>query len=266
MKGRLVSERPFSQDGRRLIVAHRGASAEEAENTIEAFERAVVVGADAVEFDVRLTADGHPVVMHDADVSRTTDGEGLVRQLSLNQVRALRIRTRGGGHTMVPTLEEALRCLSGRAGVDIEIKNVPGEPDFDHDRERVVEATVTCLHDVAFVGSVLISSFNPFSIAAARALAPEFETGLLTEFSTDARAGLGFAHEAGHGWILPFVERAREAGESFVGNVHAAGMRLGVWVVDDPDDAVEQWRLGTDAVATNDPSAIVAGRRAAFGA
>jgi glycerophosphoryl diester phosphodiesterase len=261
-----MSEPPFSQGGERLVVAHRGASAEEAENTIEAFERAVAVGADAVEFDVRLTADGRPVVLHDAEVSRTTDGTGLVRDLTLAEVRALRITTHDGAITGVPTLDEVLGCMSSRVGVDIEIKNVPGDPDFEHGRERVVEATLGCLNDVAFVGSVLVSSFNPFSIAAAKNLAPEVETGLLTEFETDARVGFGFARDAGHAWILPWVARVREAGASFAEDVHATAMRLGVWVIDDPDAAVELWRSGVDAVATNDPAAIVARRRAVFGA
>jgi glycerophosphoryl diester phosphodiesterase len=260
-----MSERPFSQDGGHVVVAHRGASAEEAENTIEAFERAVAVGADGVEFDVRLTADGVPVVLHDADVARTTDGAGLVRGLSAAEVGALRIATRDGGSTSVPTLEEVLRCLSGRASVDIEIKNVPGEPDFEHGRERAVEATIGCLHDVAFVGPVLVSSFNPISIAAVRRLAPEIETGLLTAFHTDARAGCAFARDEGHAWILPWVEKVREAGASFPDDVHEVGMRLGVWVVDEPDAAIDLWRSGVDAVATNDPAAIVARRRAVFG-
>jgi glycerophosphoryl diester phosphodiesterase len=261
-----MSERPFSQGGSRLVVAHRGASAEEAENTVEAFERAVDAGADAVEFDVRLTADGVPVVLHDADVGRTTDGTGPVRDLSAADVRALRIATRDGGTTGVPTLDEALRSLSGRVSVDIEIKNVPGDPDFEHGRERAVEATLGCLQDVAFVGAVIVSSFNPFSIAAVKRLAPEIETGLLTEFQTDARAGFAFARDEGHAWILPWVEKVRDAGPAFPDDVHAAGMRLGVWVLDDPDGAIDLWRSGVDAVATNDPAAIVARRRAVFGA
>ena len=67
-------ERPL----RPMVVGHRGASLEQPENTIEALEAAIDAGADAVEFDVRMTADGHAVVMHDPDVSRTTDGTGLV--------------------------------------------------------------------------------------------------------------------------------------------------------------------------------------------
>src|SRR5918992_2292030 len=99
-----------------MVVAHRGASVEEPENTIAAFEAAIDAGADAVEFDVRMTADGHPVVMHDPDVSRTTDGTGLVCEVTLEELRRLG----------VPTLEDALGCLSGRAAADIEIKNLPG--------------------------------------------------------------------------------------------------------------------------------------------
>ena len=97
-----------------LVVAHRGASVEYPENTIEAFEAAIGSG-DAVEFDVRMTADGHAVVMHDPDVSRTTDGTGLVSEMTLDEIRTLG----------VPTLEEALACLSGRAAADIEVKNLP---------------------------------------------------------------------------------------------------------------------------------------------
>ena len=113
-----------------MVVAHRGASIEQPENTIAAFEAAIDAGADAVEFDVRMTVDGHAVVMHDADVSRTTDGNGLVSEMTLEEIRTLG----------VPTLEETLGCLAGRAAADIEIKNLPGEPGFTSDREAAAEA------------------------------------------------------------------------------------------------------------------------------
>jgi len=147
-----VSERRFSQEGGRLVVAHRGDSAHEAENTIPAFESAIAAGADVVEFDVRMTADDVAVVMHDPDVARTTDGAGLVRDLHLVEIKRLRIRTADGGDTEVPTLEEALRCLSGRAAADVEIKNIPGEPDFEGSRELAVEATLHALEAVGFDG------------------------------------------------------------------------------------------------------------------
>jgi glycerophosphoryl diester phosphodiesterase len=240
-----------------MVVAHRGASIEQPENTIEAFEAAVGVGADSVEFDVRMTADDVPVLMHDPDVSRTTDGTGLVPELTLADVRRLRIPLPGGGTTGVPTLEEALECLSGRAAADIEIKNLPGEPDFIRDREPAVEATLDALDELSFTGQVIVSSFNPASIAHSRQLRPDVPTGLLTEYEVDAEEALARATADGHPWVLPFVSKVLDADEGFAERVHADGVLLGVWIADDPDTARRLFELGADAVATNDPRSIV---------
>ena len=260
-----MAERSFSQGAERLVVAHRGASAAEAENTLEAFELAIAAGADVIEFDVRMTADDVAIVMHDPHVDRTTDGAGLVRDLRLAELKGLRIRTRDGGTTEVPTLEEALRCLSGRAAADVEIKNIPGEPDFDGTRELAVDATIRAVDAMGFVGPVLLSSFNPLSIAHARSMAPGVATGLLTIPDVDASAAFAFAREHGHDWVLPFVDDVRSAGAPLVDEIHEAAMRIGTWITDDPDTAVELMRMRVDAVATNDPVTIVAARRAAFG-
>jgi glycerophosphoryl diester phosphodiesterase len=248
-----------------LVVAHRGASAEVPENTLAAFERAVEVGADAVEFDVRLTRDGVAVVMHDAEVDRTTDGRGLVRDHSLAGLKRLRVRA-GADRQEVPSLEEALAALSGRVAVDIEIKNIPGEPDFTADTEPVVDATLAALEAMSFAGPVLLSSFNPVALARVREVAPLTTTGLLTEFSVDADAALTFAASEGHAWVLPYVGKVREAGDGFADRVHGAGLRFGTWIVDAAAEAVALMRDGADAVATNDPAAVVAARRLSFGA
>ena len=73
----------------RLVVAHRGASAREPENTLTAFDSALSAGADAIELDVRLSSDGVPVLMHDADVAGATDGSGFVHELSLAEIKRL---------------------------------------------------------------------------------------------------------------------------------------------------------------------------------
>lgn len=241
------------------MVAHRGSSSTHAENTLGSFEAAVAAGADAVEFDVRLTADGHPVVLHDATVDRTTDGSGPVRGMDLSEVARLRIN----GDSVVPTLVDTLRSLSGRVGIDVEIKNIPGEPDFDPDRERVVEATLDALNATGFVGPVLVSSFNPLSIARAHEAEPDLTTGLLTTADVEAEAALMFAREQGHGWVLPSADRVGGSGEVHASNAHDVGMRLGTWIVDDPAAGVELMRAGLDAVATNDPGTLVRARRAA---
>ena len=243
-----------------MIVAHRGASATEAENTLASFEAAVRAGADGVEFDIRMTSDGHAVVMHDADVSRTTDGSGLVRSMTLEQVKRLRIRAADGAVTHVPTLDETLRYLSGRTFVDIEIKNIPGQPDFDADGEPAVEAALASLERTAFAGAVLLTSFNPFSLARARTLAPDVATGLLTDSEVDAFVGLSFARDEGHAWLLPYKANALTAGEAFVKEAHEYGIRVGTWLTDDPAEAAALFAVGIDAVATNDPATLIQAR------
>ncbi|MDQ4108126.1 MAG: hypothetical protein M3138_04870 [Actinomycetota bacterium] len=238
---------------------------EQPENTVEAFDAAIDAGADAVEFDVRVTADGVAVVMHDPDVSRTTDGFGLVAELTLSDVRRLRIPLPGGGAAGVPTLEEALECLSGRAAADIEIKNLPGEAGFTPDREPAVEATLAALEAMVFPGQVIVSSFNPASIAHTRRLRPDVSTGLLTSYDVEADEALGRAKADEHPWVLPFVLKVLEASDGFADRVRACGALLGVWIVDDPETARRLFDLGADAVATNDPRAIAPIRDEAVG-
>jgi len=242
-------------------VAHRGASAEASENTLEAFDRAIERGADAVEFDVRISADEAAVVMHDPDVARTTDGAGLCRELTLAEIKSLRI---DGDHE-VPTLAEALHALTGRVGADIEIKNIPGEPDFEPDRQRAVDAVVSALDEIGFTGPVLITSFNPMALAHARSVSPSLERGLLSGPDAEAGAALAFAEREGHGWVLPVAARVFDAGGDYPAAVHRAGLRLGTWIVDDAEEAISLMDIGCDALATNDPARIVAARRLAFG-
>ena len=120
-----------------LVVAHRGASATFPENTLEAFDAAVSAGAPVVEFDVRLSSDGVPVVIHDPEVSRVAMGEGFVHERSMEDLQAMELV---GGRGRISTLREVLDLLSGRAGIDVEIKNIPGEPAFDSPKEAVLEA------------------------------------------------------------------------------------------------------------------------------
>jgi glycerophosphoryl diester phosphodiesterase len=257
-----VSERRFSQGVFPWVVAHRGASARQAENTIASFEEAIEAGADAVEFDVRVTADGHAVVIHDADVSRTTDGTGIVRNMTLAQLKRLRISTTRGP-AQIPTLTETLDCLSGRAAADIEIKNIPGEADFDEDREFAAEAAINAV--AAFTGEVLFSSFNPSAIRRVLQIDPTATTGVLVPPGADPLAAVAFAVEQGHSWVLPESKALSDGAAEFIDGAHRAGLRIGVWVVDDADQAAGFLKAGIDAVATNDPAPIVRARMRELG-
>jgi glycerophosphoryl diester phosphodiesterase len=248
-----VTTRSFPDDAFPVVVAHRGASSTHPENTLAAFEAALYLGAPVVELDVRLTADGHAVVMHDADVSRTTDGDGYVHHLSLEQMR--RLDAGSARHAArVPTLSEVLDLISGRAGVAIEIKNLPGDPGYEPDGEPHVAAALAALERVAFDGPVLMLSFNPRSIAAARAAGAGVLTGLLTTDAIAPDDGLAFVVAEGHDFLLPGSRGLLAAGLDAVGRAHEARVRLGTWTVDDRATFARLIDAGLDAVATNDPA------------
>jgi glycerophosphoryl diester phosphodiesterase len=240
------------------IVAHRGASATHPENTLESFAAAVDAGADMVELDVRLTADAVPIVLHDPDLSRISGAAGSCHELTLRQIKA--VDASGGrilGGAEIPTLVEALEFLSGRIGVDIEIKNIPGEPGFDSPVESVATATVQVLEEVAYRGTVLLSSFNWLSIERVKSMDADLATGFLTTAAFDPNEALDYARSKGHDFVLPQEPAVVGAGRAFVEAVHAAGLGVGTWTVDAPEAIERLFEMGVDAVATNDPAAAV---------
>ena len=247
---------------RNLVVAHRGASAAEPENTLPAFEAAVEAGADVIELDVRLTADGVPVILHDPDVSATTDGSGLVHQLSSAQVKRLDASGDRPGRVSIPTLAEALEVIgrTPHVAVDLEIKNIPGEAAFDSPDESILRATLVCLEEAAFPASVIVSSFNWITIERCKELAPHVATGFLTVGAVDPHASLAYARQHGHEFVLPHAAALLEAGEGFVEAAHGEDVRVGTWTVDAEDDLARLFRWGVDAVASNDPILAVAVR------
>jgi len=250
----------FAPETTPLVVAHRGASFAYPENTLESFQGALEAGADVIETDVRLSADGVAVVLHDQDLSRTTDGSGYVHELTLSELKRLDASGGRGPKAEIPTLAEVLELVSGRAGINLEIKNIPGEVAFDSPKEAAVRAALEALDRTSFTGSVLVSSFNWISIERSRELAPEVPTGFLTIAAIAPAAALVYARDGGHTYVLPSVTALVPAGEAFVREAHDAGLRVGTWTVDDPGEARTLFEWGVDAVATNDPAAILAVR------
>jgi glycerophosphoryl diester phosphodiesterase len=238
-------------------VAHRGASADYPENTLEAFLGAVEAGADLVELDVRLTADGVAVVLHDVDVSATTDGSGFIHNLTLEEVKGLDASGGKGPRAEVPTLREALHVLSGLVGVNVEVKNLPGEPAFDSPSEVAAEEVVRLLEETRFSGPVVVSSFNWLSIERVLQMDPAIPTGFLTTGMIDPRAALMYVRSREHRYVLPQAPALLEAGSVFVDEAHDHGIQVGTWTVDDPEVIEQLFAMGVDAVATNDPAMAV---------
>src|SRR5205823_599490 len=136
-------------------------------------------------------------------------------------------------------------------------KNIPGEPAFDSPVESVAVATVRLLEDVAYRGTILLSSFNWGSIERVKELNPSLQTGFLSTAMFDARSALTYVRSKGHDYVLPQVPAVLEAGPSFVEEAHGAGIGVGTWTVDDPEAIARLFEMGVDAVATNDPAAAV---------
>jgi glycerophosphoryl diester phosphodiesterase len=246
-----------------IVVAHRGASSTFPENTLSAFAGAVDAGADMIELDVRCTLDNGLVVRHDSHVPLAAGGSANVHELTLDDLRRNDADAGHDERARIPTLAEVLPELSGRIGLDIEIKNLPGDPGYDGDREQAVEQVVRLLDDLRFDGPVLITSFNPDSIRRARELAPHLATGFLRPKDAGLSSALRAATEHGHRFVLPQADAVEAGGEAFTRECHDAGVLVGTWTVDDPDRIGRLFSMGVDAVATNDPAAALPARDAA---
>ena len=218
------------------VLAHRGASKAERENTVEAFRRAGEMGADGVELDVRRSADGQLVVHHDAHID---DGR------SICEIDAVSLPAH------IPTLSAALDACAGM-WVNLEIKNDPTEPDFDPD-EFVAGETMAMLERRGEAHRWLMSSFRIETMDRCRALAPHIRTAWLTSVVPDDVVPLLTArgHVALHPWV-------RLLGRDVVDRCHEAGLAVNTWTCDDPDRMRELIEWGIDGICTNVPDVAIA--------
>ena len=260
------------------VVAHRGASAAVPEHTLAAYERALADGADALECDVRLTADGHVVCVHDRRINRTSNGVGVVSTKTLAQLHAVDFgswKPSDGAaltgasldgeavvidesRSRVLTFERLLELVadSGRdVGLAVETKHPTRYAGLVE--QRVVDA----LRRYGFAppaaehgGHVRVMSFSQLSIRRMQVLAPRVPTVFLMD-----RVPLRFRDGS-----LPFD--ASIAGPSidivrahprYVARAHAAGHPVHVWTVDDPADVALCVELGVDAIITNRPDEVL---------
>ena len=216
-----------------LVVAHRGASVAAAENTLPAFRLARELGADWVELDARRTADGMVVVHHDAHLA---DGRAL-GEVACDDLPP-----------SVPSLAEALEECDGM-GVNIEIKNLPDDPDFDADH-LVADAVAGLVQAYLGPERALVSSFNIDAVDRLHAVDPTIPVGWLTFDLGDPAAAVERAVVLEMTAIHPYDAHVDS---SLVRRAHEAGLQLHVWTVDDPARMAELTEMGVDGIITNEP-------------
>ncbi len=226
-----LSRKPFA------IVGHRGSSASLPENTVAAVRSAVEAGADVVEVDVRRTADNAIVTFHDEDLSRLLGVNRKVREVTLSELRGYRINGEP-----IPTLEEVISTVDGKAGLFVEVKDP--------------EDTGAVIDEVKSKGASSWTALISFYPEAVRTAA---SAGLVAGLIYMRPPGQVIeAHRIGARLVLPIHGLATAAA---VGLAHRMRLKVVAWTVNDPKVATELVNRGVDAIATDDPAVMVRLRR-----
>lgn len=213
-------------------IGHRGAKAYEPENTIRSFEKAIELGVDAVELDVRRTKDDIIVVIHDADVGKTTDGEGFVNELTLEEIKQF-VTEKGD---KIPTLEEALDFLNKKVKILIELKETGFEKEV-----------LSLIHENELEKDTIVVSFLEEALKKVRQLDNEIETGLIyVRHKNPIEAAL----ELKASYLLSFY---RFTHTSNVQKAHQKGLKVIVWTINKREEVSDYVKKGVDGIASDRP-------------
>ena len=232
-----------------LIVGHRGARAEAPENTLSGFRHLHQLGVRAVEFDIQVSGDGELVIIHDADLQRTSNGQGCVHDFPASVLAELDACHRAfPGWPVregIPRLDDVLALLPDFVHIELEVKARTPE------HEAVVIANLPALwnkHQLA--GRARTTSFNPRYLHGMLQAAPHIPRGFLFEedFSGDAMA---MATAVGATSLGPHQRRCTP---ELIAQAHAAGLMVSTWTVNDHARALVLAEMGVDAIITDVPT------------
>jgi glycerophosphoryl diester phosphodiesterase len=219
-----------------MIMGHRGAAALEPENTLRSIERAVEIGVDAVEIDVRLSEDRELVVIHDSTVDRTTNGSGPVSGYSLDDLKKL---DAGAGQT-IPTLQEVMELIGHEVKLVIELK--------EEETERMV---VELIKRNNLEDNVYVISFWHELVKTVKVIESCIKTGvLLVGCPVDTCVASQASADA-------LVMKYNFVNRHFVEMVHKDGLQVFVWNIDDRYLLKPYVDMGVDGIGSNDPRVLV---------
>ncbi|WDD99509.1 glycerophosphodiester phosphodiesterase [Thalassomonas actiniarum] len=228
------------------IFAHRGASAAFPENTLLAFEQAIVQGADGIELDVQYHPDGELIVLHDSHLDITTNGQGAYDELGLTELA----RLDAGNQQKIPTLAQALAQINGRCAVNIELKDAGVAPGRlaaitgllkQQLEQAIVKENYTWSH-------FIISSFNHHLLAAVKQKYPKIKTAALI-----ASCPLTYSEFTRALDVCQLNVSIDCLNAALVNDAHDRGLTVGVYTVDRQQDIRRCYALGVDVIFSNAP-------------
>jgi glycerophosphoryl diester phosphodiesterase len=247
-----------------LIIGHRGASAVAPENTMAAFQKAIEVGADGIEFDVQLSRDQIPVVIHDETLRRTGLQSDYVSALSAAELQEVNVgrwfasqsRVDDYSNETLPTLRQLLDYFSTLdALLYLELKGRPKETS------QIASITCDLLATYPIAEHVIVECFDLAVIHEVKRIAPHLKTAALFQPSMSRP----------HLWSSSnrLIDEARAAGadeialhfrladDRTIESAHSAGLKVVIWTVDDPAWVIRAENLSVHALITNDPSTMI---------
>ena len=223
-----------------LIIGHKGASAIAPENTLKAFKKAIELKADMVEFDIHKTKDGEIVIIHDLDTLSTTGVQGLIKDMTLEEIKKLD----AGEGEKIPTLLELIKVAKEKVGLQIEIKS-----------SGLLEKLIKLLKEVNLVNTSIVSSFAFGELVKLKNLEPKIKLGLLLS------ADLVQVRQIKRN-ILKAVDKKfyaihphySVADKEIVDFAHDNNLKVNVWTVNDKDVMERLIEIGVDGIITDDIS------------
>ncbi len=240
-----------------LIIAHRGAMGTAPENTAASFEKAIAEGVDGVELDVHLSKDGHLVVIHDESIDRTSNGKGMVKDMTLEELRRYDFGSyfdEAYAGERILTLEEALEIIRECKLINIEIKN---GPIF---YEGIEEKVLKVIRDFDIASRVIISSFNHYTINKISKLQPEISCGIL--YMEGLFKPWEYARNVGAQALHPYYFAITP---DEIGRCRENGVKVNVWGANDEFFIRGLIEAGVDGIITDYPGKALALRTSTAG-
>ncbi len=223
-----------------LVFAHRGANSFAPENSMGAFRKALELGCDGIELDVRLTADEQVIVFHDRFTQRMTGIPGKVRKMELEEIRHLLLHQNDFPPEKIPTLTEVLETLGRQLKIIIDIKK-----EF-FARYPIEKKVVEIVEHTGTRENVIFSSFNPFVLKRILEMDGELKVGYI--FSN--RSSMFLLNGQHVGSLHP---RFKLLNPAYLHRLQQRREKLYAWTVDDPREMRRLIRLGIDGIITNRP-------------